>query len=376
MVVRLAAGGAALLVLVSPAAAAPVIDDGPLDGTYMVRELVPGTGVSRAQSRAIFLNRKGATIRPGVNDSHKQTSSIVTQPSVIGGWEVSDAKWTATVACMRETWAKFDVAITETDPGDAPHIEALFGGSPADIGRSATVAGIAPFAIDCGVVENAIVFAFTDNLPADPQLVCEVMSQEIGHAYGLDHELLASDPMSYLPYAGKRAFQDTGVACGEKTERTCGLGSTACRAQQNSRQILLARLGAAGGDGTAPTLVIMSPTAHAEVAPGFTVQTRALDDIGVTTVALYVDGVKVDERTTGPFDFVTDDALPTGAHTVMVEARDANDNITVRELDVMVTGNPPWFRSLGCSSSGGTSGLGACALVLALRRRRRRAVQS
>ncbi len=372
MVVRFAAGGAAvLLVAVTPASAAPIVDDGLLDGTHMVRELVPGTGVSRAQSRTIFLNRKGATIRPGVNDSHKQTSSIVTQPSVIDGWEVSDAKWTATVACMRETWAKFDVAITETDPGDAPHIEAMFGGSPADIGRPATVAGIAPFAVDCGVVENAIVFAFTDNLPADPQLVCEVMTQEIGHAYGLDHELLASDPMSYLPHSGKRAFQNTAAACGEKTERPCGLGSTACRVQQNSQQVLLARLGAAGGDGTAPTLVIMSPAAHAQVDPGFTVQTRALDDTGVTSVALYVDGVQVDSRTTGPFDFTTDASLPTGSHSVMVEARDANDNITVRELDVTVTGNPPWFRNLGCSAGGGTSGLGACALILVLRRRRR-----
>lgn len=372
MVVRFAACCSALLVSVAPAAAAPVVDDGVLDGTHMMRELVPPTGVARAQSRTIFLNRKGATLRPGVNDSMKNTSSIVTQTSVIDGWEVSEAKWTATVACMRETWAKFDVAITETNPGDTPHVEALFGGSPADINRPATVAGIAPFAVDCGVVENAIVFTFTDNLPADPQLVCEIMSQEIGHAYGLDHELLAADPMSYLPHTGKRSFQDVPAACGEKTERPCGLGSTACRAQQNSQQILLARLGAAGGDGVAPTLEIMSPASHELVDPGFTVQTRALDDIGLTTVALYVDGVKVEERTTGPFDFVTDAALPTGAHSIMVEARDGNDNITVREVDVLVSnGTEPWFRELGCSTGGGPQGLGACALVLLLVLRRR-----
>lgn len=371
MVVRLAAWCSALLLSVSSATGAPIVDAGPLDGTHMVRELVPATGVARAQSRTIYLNRKGATLRPGVNDSHKQTSSIVTQASTIHGWDVSDAKWTATVACMRETWSKFDVAITETDPGDAPHVEALFGGSPADIGRPLTVAGIAPFAVDCGVVENAIVFTFTDNLPADPQLVCEVMSQEIGHAYGLDHELNAADPMSYLPYAGKRSFQDAGAACGEAIARPCGLGATACRAQQNSQQILLARIGAAGGDGIAPTLVIMAPTAHAAVDPGFTVQTRADDDVGVTSVALYVDGVKIEARSVGPFDFATDAALPSGLHSVMVEARDANDNITVRELDVTITGDAPWFANVGCSAGGGTSGLGACALLLALRRRRR-----
>ena len=78
-------------------------------------------------------------------------------------------------------------------------------------------------------------FAFTDNIPSDPQTVCEVMSQEIGHAYGLDHELLAADPMTYLAFTGKRTFQDADASCGEKTARPCGPGSTACRAQQNSR---------------------------------------------------------------------------------------------------------------------------------------------
>lgn len=370
--VRLAAGGAALLLAVVPArlAAAPrSIVEGPLEGTTLIKEIVPPTATARAASRTIFLNRHGATLRPGANNSKAQTSSIVTQPVSIEAWEVTDAKWTATVACMRETWARFDVTITETDPGDAPHVEALFGGSPRDIGRPANVAGIAPFAADCGVVENAIVFAFTDNLPQDPQLICEVMSQEIGHAYGLDHELLAADPMSYLSFDGKRTFQDAPAECGEKTARPCGLGATSCRTTQSSLQVLLARLGAAGSDGSAPTLVITSPQAHAAVSAGFDVSARASDDIGLTSVALYIDGAKVETLTTGPFTFTTDETLATGAHSIMVEARDANDNITVREVDVTVTTEPPWFAR-GCSTGGATPGLGACAVLLALRRRR------
>jgi hypothetical protein len=236
--------GAALFVLWSTSAlTTPIFDGGP----EIVREVVPATGSSaRAQSRVVYLNRTGATLRPGSNDARIQASTVVTQPTVIDRWDTSDEAWAATVACMRTTWSPFDVAFTETDPGETPHMEALFGGSPVDVGRPLNNAGIAPFASDCSIVENAVVFAFTDVMPSDPELICEVMSQELGHAYGLDHELLASDPMSYLSFAGKRAFQDTAAECGEKTARPCGAGATACRVLQSSQQILLERLGAPG----------------------------------------------------------------------------------------------------------------------------------
>jgi hypothetical protein len=235
--------GAALFVLwASSALSSPIFEGGP----QIVREIVPATGVSRAQSRVVYLNRHGATIRPGTNDARTQASTIVTKLTPIGAWETSEATWAATVACMRETWSRFDVTFTDIDPGNTPHMEALFGGSPADIGRPLNIAGIAPMAVDCSIVENAVVFAFMDTLPNDAQLACEVMSQELGHAYGLDHEMLAGDPMSYLPFTGKKTFSETAAQCGEKTARPCGLGAIACRAQQSSVHVLMERLGAAG----------------------------------------------------------------------------------------------------------------------------------
>lgn len=235
--------GAALFVLwATSALSSPIIEGGP----QIVREIVPATGVTRAQSRVVYLNRKGATIRPGTNDARTQASTIVTQPTTIGPWETTEETWTATVACMRGTWSRFDLSFTEVDPGNTPHMEAIFGGSPTDIGRPLNIAGIAPMAVDCSIVENAIVFAFMDTLPNDAELACEVMSQELGHAYGLDHELLAGDPMSYLPFTGKKTFLETAAACGEKTARPCGLGATACRTQQSSVHVLMERLGAAG----------------------------------------------------------------------------------------------------------------------------------
>src|SRR5262249_52971328 len=90
------------------------------------------------------------------------------------------------------------------------------------------------------------VFTFTDVLPDDAQTVCEVMAQEIAHSFGLDHEMLPSDPMTYLDYDGDRTFKDEMASCGEYSDRMCGINGTMCRQRQNSVALLKQRLGARG----------------------------------------------------------------------------------------------------------------------------------
>lgn len=225
----------------------------PLAGKSFVRQLVEpqpaAAATGRAQSRVIYLNRDGAVLVPGINDSRLQTSSIVTEPTAITPWEIDDEMWTETVACMNELFAPFDVRITDQDPGDVAHIEAVFGGHPADVGLPDNVAGVSPFTTDCSVIESSVVFTFTDVLPDDARLMCEVMAQEIAHSYGLDHQLLAEDPMSYLDYPGERTFQDEDARCGEFEARPCGIDTYVCRARQNSVALLTQRLGARGSAG-------------------------------------------------------------------------------------------------------------------------------
>jgi len=91
------------------------------------------------------------------------------------------------------------------------------------------------------------VFTFTDVLPDDAQTMCEVMSQEIAHSYGLDHQMLASDPMTYLDYDGERSFKNQKASCGEFEDRDCGIGGSVCRDGQNSVALLTSRLGAKDG---------------------------------------------------------------------------------------------------------------------------------
>lgn len=206
----------------------------------------PAAQGPRATSRTIYLNRRGVTLRPGRNDSRLQTSSVVRAPTALAPWDVDDVTWAETVACVRELYARFDVEITDRDPGDTPHLEAVFGGHPGDVGLPDQVAGVSPFATDCSTIEGSVVLTFTDVLPDVPRTVCEVMAQEIAHSYGLDHELLAADPMTYLDYAGDRAFQDQLAPCGEDVPRPCGIDAFVCSQQQSSVQMLASRLGRRG----------------------------------------------------------------------------------------------------------------------------------
>jgi len=208
-------------------------------------------GPARA-GRIIYLVHDGARFEPGEDDARAGTSSLVGHAVSIPAWTTTPEIWHDTVACVAEIYAPFAVTVTDVDPGDVPHLEGIFGGSPLTLGFARGVAGMSPFTADCAIIEDSVVFAFTDILAGDARSACQVMAQELGHSYGLDHELLATDPMSYENGPGDRAFVDAEVSCGEYTPRPCGFGGYTCRAHQNSYALLAERLGLAGADQDSP----------------------------------------------------------------------------------------------------------------------------
>jgi hypothetical protein len=307
-----------------------------------------------AQSRIIYLNKSGVTLTPGDDDSRTNRSSIITSTRGVPAWNPSATVWNATVACLKDMFARWDVTVVETDPGNVPHMEAVFTGSPSSIGMSSGVGGVSPFTEDCGVIENSIVFAFTNAFGNNAQTICEVMAQEVAHSYGLDHELLASDPMTYLNYNGKRTFKDQTVSCGEYSSRACGIGGSVCRPNQNSVQLLTQRLGLA--DVIAPMLAITSPQDGAQVAPGFSVEATASDNVAVTQASLLIDGQMV--TTTpggGPFTFSTDAMLAEGSHSITVEVSDGKNK---QSQTIAVTVTRPGGSGSGNGSGDGNGGAG------------------
>ena len=334
-------------------------------GPTFVRQVLPanGSGALVAQSRVIYLNHDGVELVPGNNDSRTSTSSIVTQPVALSGWAIDDATWADTLDCVQSIYSRFDVTVTDEDPGDMPHIEAVIGGSPIDVGLPDNVAGVSPFTEDCGIIESSIVFTFTDVLPDDSRTVCEVMAQEIAHSFGLDHEMLPSDPMTYLDYDGDRDFQDEDASCGEYEPRMCGLAGHVCRTSQNSVALLGQRLGADAGG---PMFGITSPSDGDTVAPGFTVAGAAAPGVQLTMATLYIDG-KVAATSTPSSDHFTlaaPDSVAAGTHHVKVVASDGT-RVQDQQVDVTVDGGAG-----GCSAGRGGGGAIGLALVGLLRRRR------
>jgi hypothetical protein len=339
------------------------------DGVVMARQVLPacdqpivdgigdgGPKSAIAMSRIVYLNKNGVTLSPGNNDARTNRSTIVNATTAIPAWNVSAANWTATVTCMRELFAPFDVQIVETDPGNVPHMEAVFGGSPTQVGMPNNVAGVSPFTLDCSVIENSVVFTFTGAFTFTPREACEIMAQEVAHSYGLDHELLASDPMTYLQYTGNRSFKDQLVDCGESTVRNCGINGSTCRNKQNSVVLLKERLGTAG-DIVAPAMNWASPSDNSTVPPGFEVKASGTDNVAVTGAVLKIDGMQTDMTSgPGPFTFVTSATLADGVHTIVVEISDGK-NIKSETRTVTVqkgAPNPDDNSGTGSGSGGGT----------------------
>jgi MYXO-CTERM domain-containing protein len=368
------------------------------DGYQLGRQLLPaagpaagiasldGTAPAVAASRTVYLNKNGVTLTPGTNDSRLNRSTVVTQQVAIPPWNAGASTWSEIVTCMREVFAPFNISIVDTDPGDVPHIEAVFGGTPALLGVATNLAGVSPFTSDCAVIENSIVFTFTGALPADPRLLCEVQAQEVAHSYGLDHVLLTADLMTYLPYDGRRWFQNMNASCGEDKARPCGLNGSTCRQTQNAVSLLIERVGMKGqaGDAVAPTVAITSPYNGETVPPTFAVKFNASDNAKVLMASLYVDGVASGSVVMAPLSIAMPGGLTEGAHKLRVVATDGI-NESAQEIAVTVKKGaaPPAGQEDdvmgGCSAGrGGGPGTGAGAgLALALgaalgRRRRRR----
>jgi hypothetical protein len=246
-------------------------------------------------SNIIFLNRcqGGCTFTPGNEDSRTNRSGIVSRTSSISQWAHGDANWNKLVSCVQAMYDPFDVVITDVDPGpEVEHFEAVVAGTPGNLGLSSGIGGISPFA--CGIINNAVNFSFA-NIYNSVTDICHTVAQESAHSFGLEHEYLCSDPMTYLDGCGKKWFHDESASCGEYSPRSCD-----CKQQQNSYQELLAHFGP--GQNPGPKLDFVRPLDQEEVDSAFEIEIDGAEyHYGLEGVEVFVNGESVGMGQSLPF---------------------------------------------------------------------------
>lgn len=222
------------------------------------------TGVART----VYLNRNGGTLSGGYDDAAHNVSSVVAGTGrgsvTLPKANFSDKDWLKFVSCVSDEFSRFNIQIVQDRPAVAGFMMQMVGGSPSALGLPQAVGGIAPIDKNgCAVIEGAVTFIFPDSLGGSLDVNCEAAAQEIAHAFSLDHELLASDPMTYLDFGGHKVFQDQDASCGESKSRGC----ICKRPQQNSVKILSEKAGLFQ-DANGPMVALTSPADGASLSAG------------------------------------------------------------------------------------------------------------
>ena len=305
-----------------------------------------------APCRLIYLNNCNdepngrCTVRSGFESSINNTSSIISGTRNISNFEY-DEIWDEVVQCVRDTFAPFDIDITDEDPGNQCHWENIVAGTPQEAGFSNGVGGVSPWT--CGVINNSITYTFSNIYGPDVPAICWTVAQEVAHSWALEHEVLQNDPMTYLQGStlpgGFKRFQDQVASCGEFQPRACDCGGNT----QNSYQMILDLFGAAAP--SPPEITITEPGNGDNVAPGFVVRVEIEDNNGIASASLIVNDAVIDTVTTPPFVFNAPTGLEDGSHRVQVSAIDTQGTSGTSPVHTVVIG-PPCETPGDCAEQG------------------------
>lgn len=310
----------------------------------------PRAASNQINTHTIFMHRcvgASCTVAQGNTNATAEPAKSSLGHGVLSPFSQGDETWNKVVACMKEVYAPFNVEITESDPGAAPHFEIMVGGKPQELGMSAGIGGVSPFSC-VPYIPNSLVFVF-DVWGNDPEELCATAAQEIAHSFAIDHSTEPSDPMTYFPYKGRRHYMNAQVQCGSDCDSNhrSPLGATCTGADfqshacacggaqtQNTVQIISQLFG--DGANTPPVVKIVSPKVGDTVTAGFPIMIEATDDVRVASTEVRLDGQLIGTKDASPFAFTGPGALADGTHVVEVTAYDGAGTPGRARVEVIV----------------------------------------
>ncbi len=307
----------------------------------------------------IFVNMDGTNLVCTGGDSSVQDSSIIAcQYGFTGAypaWGGTPAERQSVMDAVEADWAPFNMIVTNTRPVGSNYTMCMTGPGNHPFGNG--VLGIAP--LDCNDGNpNNIVFAFHSagqlggGLGANTQAT--TISQEVAHAYGLEHVSSAADIMNPYSVGGNPSFTNTciaiddggqGIVCGAQHQEFCG-GS-----QQNSYMELMGLFGASDPDNTPPTVSVTYPSDGGQFGTGddFVITCDASDNQAVASVSLWINGDNLGTKPAAPYEWDVVN-IPAGDYDIYCLAADEWDNEAMSSVvSISVTDG-------GGSGDGGTTG--------------------
>ncbi len=282
-------------------------------------------------SNILYVNRcaTGCTLTKGtVNNAIQNTSSI---PDGDDGLEFTipafahgDERWNELMQCLRDIYLPYNVEVTDVDPGNTPHHEAIASGLPGDLGLDNGIGGIAPSY--CEPRNNMISFSFLNSYnPNNVLEMCATVGQEASHSFGIrDHLFDCTDPMTYLVGCGQKFFRNKQMFCGEFEQRACECAGT----RQNSHVKLLSVFGPGTQPIPAPTISIQTPTEGGTITNNSVFAAAADDPRTVYRVELYLNDWLWGEYVES--DSITPPWSPPSSYTVQADGDLPDGNYEVR----------------------------------------------
>ena len=254
-----------------------------LDPIFAVED-IPGNKYPRKHT--LFLNFSGGMLYSGADNSAENRSNLAKQgnyPIFGGGEQVA----LSIIQAVQNDVQPYGITVTfDSRPRNVvPYTMEMVGGSWTDTNIDSPAGGVAPGA-DCGALgQRHVVYTFSNG--GSVLGAASTISQEAGHAWGLDHTFNCSSVMSYCGGGGDKSFQEgcdtlceaqcqgpMSAGCRLTHEMFCGEGSD----QQNDAAEMAWIFGTNEPDMEPPTVEIVEPADMTELEVGSDVDLRALVD--------------------------------------------------------------------------------------------------
>jgi len=300
----------------------------------------PGTENELAitsSSHILYVNDclpNGCQVRSGTDSSLTDSSTISTQGTTVTMQPYMHGQdhWDKVIACVRETFAPFDIQVVTDDPGSISHFEVMAAGTSAQLNPNIMGAGgIAPF-ISCNAQRNNLLAFVFANQTQGIEYLCGAIAHEAGHVWGLSHSMDPLDPMTYMDLGSLKVWQNSEQTCGTDAPQNCRCFPDT----QNSFRYLRDTFGFAAGLAE-PTLVINNPKEGQWVKPGFGISASFVSPLDTLSVGMTIDTGASLPAMNGVLAWNAPATLGAGPHAVKVTAVDFGDRQVAQSINVNVT---------------------------------------